>query len=527
MERQSSWLEQAYVTIVRLPSQTIAGFESLPRPAQLLSTVALVAGLSLAVDAMNCWRVWNQLFHPDISTPADVRFWSALVYALAFAMGLPIAFLVWHWRDRNVRDQIEEQRKSVENSRKDINLKEFQEVQARAAGLFDEKMPESARQQLQIAALHQLRAFLRSEYGMSFQRPAFELLLSGHAEAMGKIGTRQIVEQIIKSPTLTNRRDIQQIVEKLRSRFDSVTQERIGIIGEEIETIFSMEFPLNGRNFDFISFKRAGLKSEICSKGTSFFGSDFSDTFFSNSDFSESVFIGSMFSRANLDNSNLSSAIFIGSHINRTSLKGANLSNSDLKYANLLNSSMQGAILSKSILSNATLQGANLEAANLSNVDAKSCDFRQTNFDEADFSYAYIDDADFTDSSLNRANLEQTSASRVKMPGCSLVKAKLEGIRLVNANLRDTNLRDADLTSADLDGANFGGAKLVGALLASATMYGANFSNADPEGVNMNGAQFDDRTLPFRSPTPYFGDDFRSGQDRLRALGARHINDIG
>jgi hypothetical protein len=98
-----------------LTKRGMAWFETRPRPAQLLIVVTAVIAIFLLADAQSDWRVWNQIFYPDTSTVAKVRFWSDLVYNLALILGLPVAFLVWHWRDKNARDQIEQQSLQVEN----------------------------------------------------------------------------------------------------------------------------------------------------------------------------------------------------------------------------------------------------------------------------------------------------------------------------------------------------------------------------------------------------------------------------
>ena len=101
------------------------------RPTALLGVVAFTVA---AVGLLN-WASGSDLFrqfffpeHCDTKFPAkcDPLEWKELFQAAALVLGLPVAFLLWQWRDRNVRDQIE-------NARKDTNLKEFQEVQLHAA----------------------------------------------------------------------------------------------------------------------------------------------------------------------------------------------------------------------------------------------------------------------------------------------------------------------------------------------------------------------------------------------------------
>ncbi|HED4422450.1 TPA: pentapeptide repeat-containing protein [Pasteurella multocida] len=126
----------------------------------------------------------------------------------------PVAFIIWHFRDKNITQQIE-------NQRKDINLKEFQKIAEWVSGLHlvedevTEQFKNSARKRiiktqrssnqkettrkypqqsehlsiptfskkdgavgLQIAAIYNLLPFYRGEHGESFKKPAFNLLKS-------------------------------------------------------------------------------------------------------------------------------------------------------------------------------------------------------------------------------------------------------------------------------------------------------------------------------------------------------------
>ena len=132
----------------------------------------------------------------------------------------PVAFVIWHFRDENSRQQIE-------NQRKDINLKEFQKLSEWVSGAHlpeinieksitksssttDNESAASPKKQiteqtaerskeygqkpdnahwgtfskrdgavaLQISAIYNLLPFFRGDYGESFRQPAFNLLKS-------------------------------------------------------------------------------------------------------------------------------------------------------------------------------------------------------------------------------------------------------------------------------------------------------------------------------------------------------------
>lgn len=387
MKRAIAAIRKGRVTLFATSLQFLVWFETRPRPGQLIMVVSFVVAAALSIDSFFGWQVWDRIFYPDLSNVAKVRFWSALIYNLALILGLPVAFLIWHWRDKNARDQIEQQRQQVENSRKDTNLKEFLEVQGRAVGLFDEKMPASAREQLQIAALHQLRGFLRGEYGDSFRRPALELIFAGHAEAMERIGMRDVRVEIENIPSDELKYyAIWRIQNKRRELLDRIMREGIGIIRDELGSILDGGFPLEGRTWDFCD-----LRNSIFPPGA-----------------------------------NLSSSSFFFTNLSSSTLNDVNLTDSRLDGATLRYASLESARLM-----NISLQGTNLMKSNLSNVDARWSKFshavgRGVNFSFAKFSGSSFQEADFTEAIFE---------------GTDLSNSYLMGSDLSNALLSNTNLK--------------------------------------------------------------------------------------
>lgn len=110
----------------------------------------------------------------------------------------------------------------------------------RAAGAFDDKLPVEAREQLQIAALHQLRGFLRGEYGDAFQRPAFELLLAGHASAMERIDlAKEVFDcRVAHNPADTIQSRMATVISSAKDRLTAVDRARLAILADEWEHIF-------------------------------------------------------------------------------------------------------------------------------------------------------------------------------------------------------------------------------------------------------------------------------------------------
>lgn len=195
--------------------------------------------------------------------------WREATQLLIIFIGLPAAFVLWAFRDHHVNG-------TLANQRKDVNLKEFQEIQLRAAGALDEKLPAEAREQLQIAALHQLRGFLRGDFGPDFCRPAFELLLAGHTAAMERIGLREAIDRWrAGNPSPANiRGEIDSAISEARSRWTAVDRERAGIVRDERQAVFHRDWPLNGRRFDGIRLPAGALLARLQLGGGVFIGAD-------------------------------------------------------------------------------------------------------------------------------------------------------------------------------------------------------------------------------------------------------------
>lgn len=325
----------------------IRAFESLPRPLQLILVASFTVAFALLIDGFRDFDVTRRLLFPEDATIAKVRLWSALIYATVFILGLPVAFLLWHWRDKNVRDQLE-------NSRKDINLKEFQEVQLRAASAFNKDLDSQAREQLQIAALQQLRGFIRGDYGESFRRPAFELLLSGHATAMQRLGTKEISKWVRAEGRFSNkvRREIEKAVSALRENLDPVSKERIWIIRDDWDILVSTGFPLHHRNFDLLDLQGKSFRGLIIY---------------------HSSFIGSWLGQANFRETKIWSSDLIG----------ANMIGCDFTASQMSSCHCEGADFSLSKFGNAGAQATSFRAAIF-----RGCDMKETQIENADFDLA-------------------------------------------------------------------------------------------------------------------------------------------
>ena len=363
------------------------------RPWAVLITVSFTIGVVALINSITGSDLFRQFFFPKVCASnkpptCDPLAWKDLFQAAILILGLPVAFLLWHWRDRNVRDQIE-------NARKDINLKEFQEVQQRAAGALDESLLAEARQQLQIAALHQLRGFLRGEYGESFERPAFELLLAGHAAAMERVGLLTELDDLRGSePKLQNLgAEIKKAKFKAAKRWTAIDRERALIIGDEWRAVFNKKWPLSGRRFDGIKLPEGAALGGL--------------------DLTYSVFVGADMSKAHLR----------GAGLNRAHLESATMDDVLLDFADL--------------------RGAYLESAKLSHASLERADLRDAHLESSTLQQAYLKGADLTDAHLEDANLHYTNLEGANLRGIN--PASLASVGYVHGAVYDDQTIFIDL----------------------------------------------------------------------------------
>lgn len=376
------------------------------RPASLIAVFFASVLFGYTIDWLLGGHLYRRVFYPDFTSPAGARAWSAIIYTVIFIFGIPTAFLLWVWRDRNVRDQLIEKKNEVknqrlqldvlrkqvdvqggqiehqakqleiqsdqlENQRKDIFLKEFQEVRKVAAGLFDIEGAEGAKIQLQIAAMHQLRGFLQEEYPSTFRRASFELLLAGHAHAVTS-STENV------KPSSLSHFSLQDYPTK---NFDTVSIERTKIIRDDAKIIFSMGFSLQGRKFDFINFSNLNFSS-LNFSGSSFFGADLGYAKLVNCWISRSDFTGTYLRQAKLNGLRGYSGKFHNAHAQESNWQGSELSSPDFTQADL-----KGAIFDECTFANAKFKNSNLAGASF-----KGANMKEALFVGADLTDLKIDD---------------------------------------------------------------------------------------------------------------------------------------
>lgn len=428
--------------------------------------------------------------------------WREALQLLLLVIGLPSAFILWLFRDIHVNE-------TLANQRKDVNLKEFQEIQMRAAGALDEKYPAHARETLQIAALHQLRSFLRGDYGESFRRPAWELLRARMATSARETGTRAIVESVEAHDEAQPDSGLSRVdwaeakVTEIRRAMAAVAPHAVAnaeraVIREDSRSIFRADLPLTGTCFDLIdvSGPRSSAGALLASRALSqcsfiganlreahLEGADLSGAHLEGADLSGSHLEGADLGNAHLEGADLSGSHLEGANLREAHLEGADLSQAHLGGADLRRAHLEGADLREVALEGADLFDAHLGAANLSGVHLKGPGLYTVHFRASNLSGAHLEGA-----KLRWAHLQGANLSNANLRGADLFEAYFEGANLTNVHLGGADLRRAHFEGADLREARLQAADLRRAHLEGANLSGANLENADLSGAHLEGA---------------------------------------
>lgn len=320
-----------------------------------------------------------------------VEFGKGLAYPLLVIAGLPVLFFLWAFRDANAREKLA-------NDRKDVNLKEFQELQSRAAGLFSPELPSAAVESLQIASIYQLAGFLRGEYGQSFQRPTFEALRVLARQFSIRNGSQPLMDRIERAKKVYERRYRNKSIDPIKASRFLMSVRRSA---REIDQGASHSPPvrvlaLNVKSYNesvplikiqmyrFVSSK-INWSSVIFTEAT-FVNSHFAYSRFEKSMIQKSNFYISSIVLCNFDYSFTFSTTFLGCNIQRVLARRAQfqscrfvqsmISNSDFRFTDFEQCDFRHAQLRKVDLRGAILKEAKMSGASLNEVDFRGCDLR-------------------------------------------------------------------------------------------------------------------------------------------------------
>lgn len=313
--------------------------------------------------------IFFQICFPEL-LEKSAGLWNFIILVVS----APVAFAIWHFRDENNRQQIE-------NQRKDINLKEFQKLSewvsgahlpeiktldktTQKEGLKDkgeiegelqlierttEKTEEYGKKPhaegfdtfgkregavaLQISAVYNLLPFFRGDYGESFRRPAFNLLKSAW-QAMQQDSLKKW-----ETANLPSKRKA--IIEELELKADSP----MGVaLTHVLLSLDQKNMQLNLRDFP-------EMLPNLCLAGMNFHLSGVDEK-------------ARNWSGLNLSGVDFRVAYLEEVQFEKSQLDGVNLQNADLWGANLQHAD----------LSRANLQHTNLLCTELQNADLRRCD---------------------------------------------------------------------------------------------------------------------------------------------------------
>ncbi len=375
---------------------------------------------------------------------------------IILVVSAPVAFAIWHFRDENNRQQIE-------NQRKDINLKEFQKLSEWVSGAhlpevktidkttqkeglkdkgeidgelqlierttekteeygtkpyiggFDTFGKREGAVALQISAIYNLLPFFRGDYGESFRRPAFNLL---------KSAWRAMQQDSLKKWETENLSDDEQeaIIEELELKADSP----MGVaLTHVLLSLDQKNMQLNLRDFP-------EMLPNICLAGMNFHLNGVDEK------------------ARNWSGLNLSGVDFRGAYLRKVQFEESQLNYADLKHAHLREANLQNANLSDANLQKAILWLANLQNANLSDANLQKAILWLANLQNANLSDANLQNAPLWRANLQNANLSGANLQYVNLSGANLQNADLGGANLQHTFLSRTELQNADLRMCDL-----------------------------------------------------------------------------
>jgi len=382
--------------------------------------------------------VFFQICFPELMEKS-AGLWNFIILVVS----APVAFTIWHFRDENNRQQIE-------NQRKDINLKEFQKLSewvsgahlpeiktvdktTQKEGLKDkgeidgefqlierttEKTEEYGKKPnaegfdtfgkregavaLQISAVYNLLPFFRGDYGESFRRPAFNLLKSAwqamQQDSLKKWETENLSgdEQLAIIEQLT-------IIEELELKADS----SMGV------ALTHVLLSLDQKNMQLNLHDFPEMLPNLCLAGMNFHLSGVDEK------------------ARNWSGLNLSGVDFRGAHLRKVQFE---------------ESQLYGANLQDADLSGAKLQGANLDEAKLQGTNLGEAKLQGANLDKAKLQGANLGEADLQGANLILADLQGANLSRADLQGANLMVADLQGAHLFRAKMQNANLRGCDLS---------------------------------------------------------------------------------
>ena len=332
----------------------------------------------------------------------SVGYWNFIILIVS----APVAFVIWHFRDENNRQQIE-------NQRKDINLKEFQKLSEWVSGVhlpeiktvskttqkssskdgaeiteqtmeqseeyakkpdaadFDTFSKREGAVALQISAIYNLLPFFRGDYGESFRLPAFNLLKSAW-QAMQQDSLKKLDEGNLFY--LEREKIFDELEQRAESPMGVALTQVLLSLNRENKKLNLRDFPEMLPNICF-----AGMNFHL--SGVSEIARDLSDLNLNGADFRGAILRETKFQNSKLRRAKLNDAELIKVNLQNADLLLANLQGAGLWRANLQGADLRLVNFQGARLLSANLQSAELKMARLSNVNLANVDLQAASFD--------------------------------------------------------------------------------------------------------------------------------------------------
>lgn len=364
--------------------------------------IILAGAFSVSILAYLGW--FNYLSASKLASLTDTSrsFFTIPAALIGTLVASPVIFMVWLFRDKNNRVQIE-------NARKDTNLKDFQKLSEWASGFHlpeikqttgtkttnkttqgvQENTEETTTSQedfiapegsnsisrrlgaeaLQASAIAQLEAFMFGKYGEQFMQPAFllihaiweSILTQQQSRYADEAEFKQLLEQLHKNP----------IVSALNRALTGAGGNHLRLFENNLENL-----KFTGLSVEPFSVKKIN------------------------------------FSEMNLYYTNFSHCTFTSSRFIQSDLSGASLT-----YTDFFSSDMQKIIFNFSKITNVKFSSCDMHSsefisAELINTDFSSCnleyaDFSDAKFAHTSFSYANLKNSNFIDSNIDELDIKE------------------------------------------------------------------------------------------------------------------------
>lgn len=336
-------------------------------------------------------------------------------------IGSPVIFVVWLFRDKNNRVQIE-------NSRKDTNLKDFQKLSEWASGFHlpevkqttstkttektkDNNLEETSTEKLtsdedflppdnsnsisrrqgaealQASAIAQLEAFMFGKYGEQFMQPAFLLIHAIWENIINQLKKKYNDDDDFELHL--HRLHNNPILSALNKALAGANGHHLRLFEDSLESLNLSSLNNNRSQIKFLKLAGCNLSMTNLSFVTSW----------------EANLVGTNLFRANLFKADLTFSDLTGANFHYAKLNLASLALVKLKYADLSFAQLKQADLSNAELYGPNLSFTKLEGATLSYTELQGADLSNCIFINANLENSYINQFTlFGDRKIDNAN---------------------------------------------------------------------------------------------------------------------------